>query len=75
MPFQFDMSISNDPDGENLKISGDENIPMQVKTVSGPNMGSGVSAQRPVGGEGQIDIGRALAARLVREKEVRRQNS
>ena len=30
-----------------------------------------MSAQRLVGGEGQIDIGRALAVRLVKEKEVR----
>ena len=37
----------------------------------GPAGGPGVSAQRPVGGEGQTDIGRALPARLVREKGVR----
>ena len=30
-----------------------------------------MSAQRRVGGEGQIDIGRALVAQLVQEKEVR----
>merc|ERR1712037_591981 len=33
--------------------------------------GPGVSAQRLVGGEGRIDIGRALAAQLVKEKGVR----
>ena len=33
--------------------------------------GLGVSAQRRVGGEGQIDIGCALVAQLVQEKEVR----
>ena len=46
---------------------------MQVPVLSapGPIGGPGVSVQRPVEGEGQTDIGHALAARLVREKEVR----
>ena len=50
---------------------------MQVPVLSapGPIGGPGVSVQRHVGGEGQTDIGHALAARLVREKEVRQEGA